>query len=134
MSESVLRIGASGHQQIGNENTIAFVSQQLRELLVVYQKQACEQGQTLLACSALAVGTDRLFVKTALELGIPVEVVIPCAGYAEIFPSGEARQEYQVLLEKCQRVHRLSHCDCSDDAYLTAGHWIVDHSDLVMLV
>ena len=36
MSKATLRIGVSGHQQIGDEATIEFVSQQLRELLVLY--------------------------------------------------------------------------------------------------
>ncbi len=88
----------------------------------------------MFAYSALALGTDQLFVKIALEMGIPLELVIPCSHYAEIFSTTEARDEYHHLLNRCQDIHRLPFDDCSDDAYLTAGHWIVDHSDLVMLV
>src|SRR5206468_501022 len=88
----------------------------------------------IVACSALALGTDQLFVKAALELGISVEVVIPCAKYAEIFSSAEAREEYHRLLKCCQNVYSLPFEECSDDAFLAAGHWIVDHSDLVILV
>lgn len=84
--------------------------------------------------SALAMGADQLFVKTALELNIPVEVVIPCAKYAEIFPTSEALDEYYRLLNYSQDVHSLPFDACSDDAYLAAGHWIVDHSDLMILV
>src|SRR5215469_16951174 len=134
MSDSVLRIGCSGHQQIGDETTIKFVSEQLRELLIASQQQAQDRGQGILASSALAVGTDQLFVKTALELGIPVEVVIPCVQYEGIFTTVEARDAYHRLLSRCQSVHRLSFEDCSEDAYLAAGHWIADHSDLVILV
>src|SRR3989440_11249048 len=134
MSEATLRIGVSGHQQIGDEATIEFVSQQLRELLATFQCQAQERGQNILAYSALALGTDQLFVKIALEMGIPVELVIPCSRYAEIFSTTEARDEYHRLLSLCQDVHRLPFDDCSEDAYLAAGHWIVDHSDLVILV
>jgi hypothetical protein len=60
MDASTLRIGASGHQQIGDELTIEVVSQQLRELLSTFQRQAHEQGQKIIAHSALAIGTDRL--------------------------------------------------------------------------
>lgn len=91
-------------------------------------------GQNVIAYSALAVGTDRLFVKTALELEIPVEVVIPCSQYEAIYDSLEVREEYHSLLAQCQRVHELPFQDCSDDAYLAAGHWIVAHSDLMLLV
>lgn len=82
----------------------------------------------------MALGTDQLFVEIALEMGIPVELVIPCSQYAEIFSTTEARNEYHHLLSRCQDVHRLPFDDCSEEAYLAAGHWIVDHSDLVILV
>ena len=134
MSKATFRIGLSGHQQIGDESTVQFVSQQLRDLLATYRQMARDKGQEMVACSALAMGADQLFVKTALELGIPVEVVIPCAKYAEIFPTSEALDEYHCLLNSCQNVHSLPFEDCSNDAYLAAGHWIVDQSDLVLLV
>ena len=63
MSKATLRIGVSGHQQIGDKATIEFVSEQLRELLATFQCQAHENGQDIVAYSALAIGTDRLFVK-----------------------------------------------------------------------
>lgn len=31
-------------------------------------------------------------------------------------------------------MHRLPSQECSEDAYLAAGHWVVDHSDLMMLM
>src|SRR5256884_9953194 len=116
MDGSILRIGASGHQQIGDEATIEFVSQQLRELLSMFQRRAHEHGQNIVAHSALAIGTDRLFVKTALALGIPVEVVIPCSQYEDIYDSPEIREEYHFLLSQCQQVHSLPFEECSEDA------------------
>ena len=71
MSKATLRIGVSGHQQIGDEATIEFVSQQLRELLSqAFQCLRRKHGQNILAYSALAIGTDRLFVKAAKEVGL----------------------------------------------------------------
>lgn len=134
MDGSILRIGVSGHQQIGDDSAIEFVSQQLHELLSKFQHLRRENGQRLVVYSALAIGTDRLFVKTALALGIPVEVVIPCAHYADIYVSSEIREEYHDLLSRCQRAHELPFEDCSEDVYLAAGHWIVDHTDLMILV
>ncbi len=134
MEKTTVRVGASGHQYIGDNTTVAFVSEQLRELLSKYKQQAFEHGQNIVACSALAVGTDQLFISIALELGIPVEAVIPCSQYEEIFTSDVSLQEYHRLLNAAQRIHRLSSHGCSDDAYLAAGQWIVDHSDLVLLV
>lgn len=134
MNNATFRIGLSGHQQLGDEATIQFVSQQLHDLLVSYRQMARDKDQEMVACSALALGADQLFVKIALELGIPVEAVIPCANYAEIFSTPEALDEYHRLLNSCQYVHSLPFDDCSEDAYLAAGHWIVDHCDLVILV
>jgi 8-oxo-dGTP pyrophosphatase MutT (NUDIX family) len=134
MDGSVLRIGVSGHQQLGDEATIEFVSQQLHELLSKFQLLRREHGQHVVVYSALAIGTDRIFVKTALELGIPVEVVIPCSQYEEIYDSARIREEYHDLLGRCQQAHELPFQECSDDAYLAAGHWIVDHCDVMILV
>jgi hypothetical protein len=134
MGDAIFRVGFTGHQQLGDEATVSFVSQRLCELLTTYQQQASKPGQRMLASSCLALGSDRLFVKTALELNIPVEAVLPCARYEEIFTSAEARAEYHQLLERSQYVHRLSLQECSDDAYLAAGQWIVDQSDVMILV
>jgi 8-oxo-dGTP pyrophosphatase MutT (NUDIX family) len=73
-------------------------------------------------------------VKRALALGIAFEVVIPCSQYADIYDSAEIREEYHDLLGRCQQVHELPFQECSEDAYLAAGHWIVDHTDLMILV
>src|SRR5579859_679663 len=97
MDGSTLHIGVSGHQQIGDEATIEFVSQQIHELLSKFQHLRREHGQRIVVYSALAIGTDRLFVKTALALGISVEVVIPCSRYADIYESTEIREEYHDL-------------------------------------
>src|SRR5579875_3559684 len=134
MSNPVFRIGMSGHQQLGDEATVTFVAEQVRELLTRYQKEVCQQDQMLVISSALALGADRLFVRTALDLDIPVEIFIPCTGYEDIFTTAEARAEYHSLLERCQGVYRLEINDCSDDAFLAAGHWLVDHSELMVLV
>lgn len=134
MAEPTLRIGVSGHQQIGDETTIRFVSQQLRELLARNQQQAHEQEQDIVAYSALALGTDQLFVNIAFELGVPVEAVIPCNRYEEQFDFVQARNEYYQMLARSQQVYQLTFHDCTEDAYLAAGHWIVDNSDLLILV
>ncbi len=83
-------------------------------LLSKFQHLRGEHDQHVVAYSALAIGTDRLFVKTALELDIPVEVVIPCSHYEEIYDSPEVREEYHSLLARCQQVHGLPFQECSE--------------------
>src|SRR6266853_3399000 len=134
MDGLTLRIGFSGHQQIGDESTIAFVAQSLRELLTMYQQQARESGRTVVVYSSLAMGADQLFVQLALDLNIPVEAIIPCAQYNNIFPSDAELSGYKRLLHACHSIHDLPSHDCSDDAYLAASRWIVHHCDLMLLV
>ncbi len=122
-------IGVSGHQNLGDEATRDFVAQQFRELLLTYQQQIPH----LVLFSCLAIGSDQLFVRIALELGIPVEVVIPCAEYETIFRTEEDRYAYASLLQACQQTHLLPHQQCSEDAFLEAGKWIVEHSTLMIL-
>lgn len=95
------------------------VAQQFREVLLRYRERAEQAGQGMVAYSALPIGADQLFVRTALELAIPVEVIIPCA-QDEAICSAEAYAEYVRLLSQYQHVQQLPLQECSDDAYLAS--------------
>lgn len=129
MNESPFVIGVSGHQNLGNEATQNFVVYHFRELLNNYQRQKSH----LVLYSSLALGADQLFVRIALEQGIPVEAVIPCSEYEAIFHSEEERSSYRQLLQACQQTHLLPNQQCSEDAFLAAGRLIVDQSDIMIL-
>jgi hypothetical protein len=92
MKNAVLRIGVSGHQSLGDEETERFVAQSIREPLLAYRQKASD----VVLYASLALGADRLFVKIALDLGISVEIVIPCSTYEDLFLS--TRDEYNNLL------------------------------------
>jgi hypothetical protein len=129
MSFSTFSIGVSGHQNLGDDATEHFVAQQARELLRGYQ----QKYDQVIVYSALAKGTDQLIVEIALQEHIPVEVVLPCAEYETIFASEAEKATYQRLLRASRVLHHLPAQVCSDDAFLAAGQWIVDHSDLMLL-
>lgn len=133
MNDSAFRVGFSGHQQLGDQATIAFVSQSIHKLLTKYLEQAHQRGQELVVYSALALGADQLFVKAALELAIPVEAIIPCAQYEEIFSTPVSRSEYHSLRNSCRKIHQLPAQACTDEAYLDAGQWIVNHCNCLIL-
>ncbi len=134
MDEAFFRVGFSGHQDLGNEATRAFVAQSLRELLITYREQAQACNQELLIYTAVALGADQLCITTALELAIAVEAVIPCAEYEAIFTGAVALRAYHELLARCRQIHTLPAQHCSDEAFLEAGQWIVEHADLLLLV
>lgn len=129
MSLSLFSIGVSGHQHLGENTTEHFVAQQVRELLRGYQ----QEYDQVIVYSALAKGADQLFVHIALEEHIPVEVVIPCAEYEHTFASDTEKATYQRLLHASSALHLLPAQACSDDAFLAAGQWIVDRSNLMLL-
>ena len=129
MNPSPFRIGVSGHQNLGDATTWQFVVEQFRELLTLYRQKM----DSLVLYSSLAIGADQLFVQTALEFGIPVEAVIPCSGYEGIFHTETDYNTYMRLLQECQQTHHLPPTHCSEEAFLAAGQWIVDQSDLMIL-
>jgi hypothetical protein len=51
MSKATFHLGISGHQQLGDESTIQFVSRQFHDLLTTYLQAACDKGQQIVACS-----------------------------------------------------------------------------------
>ncbi|SRR5579884_381678 len=129
MDTSAFVIGVGGHQHLGDEATRRFVAEQFRAQLASYQQREAH----LLLYSALALGTDQLFVQIALELGVPVEIIVPCAQYESIFSREEDKREYYRLLHSAQAMHHLPAQQCSDEAYLAAEHWIIDQSHLLIL-
>lgn len=122
-------IGVSGHRDLVNEETCHFVAQQFRALLREYK----QRKDALVLYSALARGADQLFMQIALEEHVPFEVVLPCTHYETSFTSQKELAEYHYLLHACRNIHQLPFTLCSNDSYLAAGQWIVDHSGLLLL-
>lgn len=123
------RIGVTGHRHLDDQAAVQFVRQAFHDLLAQAQR---EHLTGVIALSGLAEGCDTLFAEAAVALGIPLEAVIAYDGFEKDFPPGLARERYQQLLAQCQAVHRLPFHERSDEAYLAVGHWLVDHSDLVL--
>jgi 8-oxo-dGTP pyrophosphatase MutT (NUDIX family) len=126
----VFRIGASGHRDLGDPIAQHYAAHCVRELFTSY----AEQYPNLVLIAPLAIGADQLFVQTALDLNIPVEAVIPSEDYETHYAPGAERATYQRLLQHCRRLHLQPFSTHTDDAYLAAGQWIVDQSDIVLLI
>jgi 8-oxo-dGTP pyrophosphatase MutT (NUDIX family) len=80
------------------------------------------------------VGADQLFAQIVLDLAIRLEAIIPCDQYEEMYRSDNALDTYHHLLNLCQHIHYLSDEACSEEAFLHAGRWIVDHSNMLILI
>lgn len=121
-----MRIGVSGHQNLGPANVIEWVRQEIKAYL---QKQAFVAG-----ISSLAAGADQLFARSVVELGRDLEVVIPCDRYETTFVSAPAINEYRQLLDCARKTHTLSFDHPCEEAFYNAGRLVVDVSDSMILV
>jgi hypothetical protein len=122
----VYRVGVTGHRTLSDPQV---VERQCRALL----ERVRAEHPNVVACTALAVGADTIFAQVALALGIPLEGVIPFATYAQDFAAVEERAGYERLVAQAS-VIALPFGERSDDAYLAAGVWIVEHSQLLVAV
>lgn len=120
------RVGITGHQALGSY--AAVVAEQCRAVLA----DALRREGAVTALSSLAVGADTLFAQAALDLGIPLQAVIPCKRYALVFAAGEVRQHFYDLRARARMREILSAPGCTEEAYLAAGQWIVEHCDLLV--
>jgi hypothetical protein len=122
----VFRVGVTGHRTLSDPQV---VERQCRTLL----QRVHAEHPSVVACAALAVGADTIFAEVALALGIPLEGVIPFATYVEDFVAVEERAGYERLAARATII-RLPFGERSNDAYLAAGKWIVDHAQLLVAV
>lgn len=130
----VLSVGVTGHRRLGTDPRSAWrVWAECAALLDRLREIARGQGKPLVAWSALAVGADTLFARAAVGLGIPLRGVIPFHDYPDDF-QGDERRQFDEILGMCEHVDRLPARKKSDQAYLKAGLWVVDHSDVVIAV
>jgi len=129
---SLLRIGVTGHRVL-EEGVERWVARELDELFS-YLAGLPSGGGSLRAVSSLAAGADQLFAAAALRHGIPLDVVLPFARFADDFPGGTERDAYQRLLSAAASTTCLPWDERSNGAYLAGGLWLVDHCDLLIAV
>lgn len=117
------RIGVSGHQRI----PAAVVSQivpQVRQLIA-------KQPTPLIGYSSLAAGADQLVAQLVIDAGGDLHAVIPAAGYDTTFDD-DTLPTYRALLAAATTVTELPFTEPSEKAYDAAGHYVVDHSDILL--
>lgn len=83
--------------------------------------------------SGMALGTDQLAVKVAIESGIPFIACVPFIGQESIWPA-ESQKEYQRLLSLAQEVVIVSPGSYSAQKLMIRNQWIVENSDEILAV
>src|SRR5579859_3905407 len=111
-----LRVGVTGHRALRDPEA---VRQSVREML----REVRDQRPDAIAVTALAPGADTIFAEVAVELGMPLEVVIPFRGYP-VATSSAQRQQFERLLEHA-KVSELHLKGPGGEAYMAAGMWVI---------
>jgi hypothetical protein len=119
-----VKVGITGHQRRSGIKW-RWVSVNLRTELGKVQGI---QG----AFSSLAEGSDQIFARVALEMGIPVSAVIPVANYEMYFDS-KTLVEYRRLVKLCSRIQLKGDSDPAT-AFFEAGKFIVDSSNILFAI
>lgn len=119
-------IGVTGHQNIP-EHVLPLV-----ETGVVHALQRYAPGFTGL--SSLAAGADQLFAEITIRMGGHLRVILPSDGYETTFKAHKILGCFRRLLGKAEMIETLDYPTPSEEAFLEAGRYIVDLSDLVIAV
>lgn len=87
--------------------------------------------------SPLAEGSDRIVVQRALSLAqtrLIVPLPLPLEDYLVDFDSLESVSEFKYLLAQADEVIELEAQSSREDAYLAAGHYILNCGDVLIAV
>lgn len=122
-----MRIGCTGHQTLSpftRRNVATAIATILTE----------QTDDTLVGLSSLAEGADQVFAFAVLAAGGELHAVIPSEGYEQTFTTRRARSTYKSLLALASEVTRLSNAEPNEDAFLAAGHHVVEQCELLIAV
>jgi hypothetical protein len=123
----VTSVGCTGHQTL-SPATRRDVAAAIAAAL------ARHSDDELIGLSSLAEGADQLFAFAVLAAGGRLHAVIPCRDYEKSFQSEPARSTYETLLHLTASSDILAFDGPSEEAFLSAGHEVVDHCDLLLAV
>lgn len=121
-----MKVGITGHQDLGSPETEAWVRETLRHLIEAYR---VTHGFT-----CLAAGADQLYAELLASQGISYTPVLPCRRYEEAFQDEGAREYFNRLLAAAPKIVWLDFDHPSQAAFFEAGKEVIDRSNLLFAV
>lgn len=121
-----MKVGLTGHQDIGSKSDVDWVKGSLIEQI--------EKYKVSLGISCLAVGADQLYAEILHSRVIPFMVIIPSFGYEKTFNEKTELFKYNRLLLTAQEIVRMDFPYPSEDAFYAAGKEVVNQSDVMFAV
>lgn len=121
-----MKIGITGHRQLGSKESINWLSDTLEEVLHQYH---IDVGIT-----SLAIGADQLYAEVLRKAHIPYIAVIPSDDYETTFQHASELVRYQELLQNASEKVQLHFEKSSETAFYEAGKQIVLLSDMMIAI
>ena len=121
-----MKAGITGHQNIGSDETIEWVTIVLSEII---KKLSIELGFT-----SLAIGADQLFAQLLKQNNIPFTVIIPSNEYEQTFQNSADLETYQNLLNTATHKIKLPFIKPNEIAFYEAGKKIVSLYDIIIAI
>ena len=120
-------VGFTGHRRLADP---AGAAEAIRKVLLELQAEA--PGEWI-AQSSAAAGADQIFVRTALDLKLGWEALLPLplVDFERDF-SPEEWREVQALLARAEHTEVVAEPGSREEAYLTGGFEIVNNCDLLL--
>jgi hypothetical protein len=137
----IINICITGHRAISDEQATR-VSPVVRRALenIRYTVLQEDPSAQFVAHSPLAEGADTLFAIQALDLGIPLKVVLPYdfEHYLDDFSTPELRTAFIGMYERTPPENRITlnsfDQDKLDQLYLELGKYVADNADFLIAI
>ena len=129
---AIVRIGITGHRHLGElEKVMAGVDSAVIRILARFP------DSDFRILSALAEGADQILAKRLLlvpdsKLWVPLP--LPKEEYFKDFRTVQTKEEFTSLLGEAERIISMPQMEKREEAYLAAGKYIVENSDLLLAV
>lgn len=121
-----MKIGLTGHQNIGSKSDVDWVRVQLAKQFDLY---SITEG-----FSCLAVGSDQLYAEILNEKKISLTAIIPSEEYEKTFKEKSDFRKYERLLSKAQKIVKLNYSSPTEEAFYAAGKEVVNRSDMMLAI
>ena len=117
-------VGITGHQGLPAQ-AVALLEERLP--VILRDLSASE------VVGSLAQGADQTCAAIALDLGVPLRVVIPSKSYDTTFDASGLKR-YRDLLQRAVSVVTLPYDAPSEQAFFAAGRQVADEADVLIAV
>ncbi len=121
-----MKVGITGHQDIGSIDTIAWVVKAIEEIV--------SESKIDLGLTALARGADQIYAQELLKQKIPYIAIIPSKDYQSTFEKPDQVSQYKRLLDEASEILTLDNNKVSENAFFQAGKKLVDMSDFIIAI